>query len=71
MHELPRGTPQEIIARVNAEALKALATREVQDGLLSQGFEPAGSTPERFAALIAAESVKWLRAIKESGAKLE
>ena len=68
---VPRGTPQRFIERLNAEALKALATKEVHDGLTAQGFEPTGSTPEQFAALIASESVKWLRAIKESGTKLD
>jgi tripartite-type tricarboxylate transporter receptor subunit TctC len=67
----PRGTAQRLIERLNAEALKTLAVREVHDGLSVQGFEPTGSTPEQFAALIASESVKWLRAIKESGTKLD
>ena len=67
----PKGVPQRLVARINAEALKILAAREVRDSLFAQGFEPTGSSPEQFAALIASESVKWLRAIKESGTKLE
>jgi tripartite-type tricarboxylate transporter receptor subunit TctC len=67
----PRGVPQPILARLNAETLKALASKDVQDALLVQGFEPTGSTPGEFAALIAAESAKWLKAIRESGAKLD
>ncbi len=39
--------------------------------LSSQGAEPVGSTPEEFAAYIKAESVKWAKVAKESGAKVE
>jgi len=67
----PRGTPAEIIARLNAETVKALATREVRDVLLNQGIEPAGDTPEQFAAFIDAEVKKWSRAVKASGAKID
>jgi tripartite-type tricarboxylate transporter receptor subunit TctC len=67
----PRGVPQDMVTKLNSEVRRALALKEVQDGLTLQGFEPTASTPEQFSALIAAESVKWLRAIKESGAKLD
>lgn len=67
----PKGTSREIVTKLNAEVVRALRAREVQDSLLAQGFEPTGSTPDRFAAFIATETEKWSRAIKTSGAKLE
>jgi hypothetical protein len=56
----PRGIPQDMVTKLNSEVRRALALKEVQDGLTLQGFEPTASTPEQFSALIAAESVKWL-----------
>jgi tripartite-type tricarboxylate transporter receptor subunit TctC len=67
----PRGTPPEIIARLNAETVKALAAREVRDILAIQGIEPAGNSPEQFAAFIDVEVEKWSRAVKVSGAKID
>jgi len=67
----PRGTPPEIVARLNAETVKALQTKEVRDILASQGVEPAGDTPEQFAAFIDVETGKWSRAVKASGARID
>lgn len=67
----PSGTPNDVIKRLNAEVLKALATKEVQNSLSAQGFEPSASSPEQFSALIVHETAKWSRAIKASGAKLD
>jgi len=67
----PRGTPFEIIARLNAEMHKALATKEMRDTLAKLGADPAGTTPEQFATFIADEVTRWSRVVKLSGAKLE
>lgn len=67
----PRGTPANVIAKLNAETLKALATKEVRDILANQGTEPAGNSPEEFAALIDKDIEKWSRAVKASGAKID
>lgn len=44
---------------------------EVRERMSSQGYEPVGSTPEQFAALIKTELVKWAKVIRESGIKPE
>lgn len=67
----PRGTPTDIVGRLNAEVLNALATKQVKDSLLNRGFEPAGGSPEQFSAFIVSESARWSHAVKESGAKLD
>jgi tripartite-type tricarboxylate transporter receptor subunit TctC len=67
----PAGTAPDIIKRLNTEVLKALQIKEVRAGFSNQGLETSGSSPEEFAAFIASESVKWSRAVKASGAKVD
>jgi len=67
----PAGTPQPVIAKLNAEIAKWLATPEAKEKLLAQGANAAGGTPEDFARHIAAETAKWQRVVKDSGAKVD
>jgi tripartite-type tricarboxylate transporter receptor subunit TctC len=55
----PAGTPPEIVARLNAEVNKVLATPEFKDFLLKEGALPAPQTPAQFAATIAADIPRW------------
>jgi tripartite-type tricarboxylate transporter receptor subunit TctC len=63
----PAGTPPEIIARINAEAVKALQSPDVKDKLATDGAEPVGSTPAEFAAYIKEELEKWTKVAKAAG----
>jgi len=67
----PAGTPVAIIARLNAEIAKWLASPEAREKLASQGANAAGGSPEDFAKHIAAETAKWQKVVKESGAKVD
>ena len=67
----PAGTPNDVIARVNAEIGRILRLQDVRQRLSDQGAEAAPSTPEQFAALIRADTVKWARVIKATGMKPE
>jgi len=67
----PAGTPREIIARLNAELVKALAQPEVRKNLLAEGAEPIGGTPEQFAAHIRSEKERLGKLIREAKIRLE
>ncbi|RAS01860.1 Bug family tripartite tricarboxylate transporter substrate binding protein [Cupriavidus alkaliphilus] len=67
----PAGTPPEVIQRVHQEVAKALGAPAVRERLQAQGAEPVGNTPEQFAAFIRAETAKWAKVVKDSGAKVD
>lgn len=67
----PAGTPKDVIARLNAEFNKALKQPELAKRLGDEGADPAGGTPEQFAALIKEEIPRWGKVVKESGAKVD
>jgi tripartite-type tricarboxylate transporter receptor subunit TctC len=67
----PAGTPADIVNRVQQETAKALATPAMKERLLAQGAIPSGNTPAEFTRFIAAETAKWARVVKASGAKVD
>jgi len=66
----PAKTPKEIIAKLNAEALKAMKQPEWQKVLAETGSENVGDTAEQFAAFTRAEAAKWAKVVKDSGATI-
>jgi tripartite-type tricarboxylate transporter receptor subunit TctC len=70
----PKGTPKNIIAKLNAAAIDALAAAAVRTRLADLGqeiFPPNQQTPEALGAFQKAEIEKWLPIIKEFGIKAE
>jgi len=67
----PAGTPPEVIARLSSETMKVMAQSDLKERFASLGMEPMSSTPEQFAAHLRAETAKWARIVRESGARAE
>jgi tripartite-type tricarboxylate transporter receptor subunit TctC len=67
----PTGTPAPVLAKLNTALVKVLNQAEVKKKINEQGAETTSETPEQFAAFIQAESVKWGKVVKESGASLD
>jgi tripartite-type tricarboxylate transporter receptor subunit TctC len=67
----PAKTPRPIIARLNAEIVKALNTPEVRERLLSQSSEPVGDSPQAFGAFVKNEHEKWAGVIRRAGIRME
>jgi tripartite-type tricarboxylate transporter receptor subunit TctC len=67
----PAGTPRETVARLAAEAAKALQAADVREKFASQGVDPVSSTPEQFAAFMKSELDKWGKVVKASGARID
>jgi tripartite-type tricarboxylate transporter receptor subunit TctC len=67
----PAKTPQDIIARLNAEALKVMKSPDYQKVLEETGSEFVGDSPANFAAFVKAEAAKWGRVAKETGATVD
>jgi len=64
----PAGTPPDALQRLAAEAGRGMGAAEVKDLLGKQGFDVVAGTPEEFSRWIRAESEKWARVIRASGA---
>ena len=67
----PKGTPKDIIARVNAEAVKALGSADIKERFMDLGAVPGPMSPEGFGEYIRAEITRWGEVVKISGAKAE
>jgi tripartite-type tricarboxylate transporter receptor subunit TctC len=68
---VPAGTPQPIVARLNAEITQALTDPEIKATFAKQNIDPSPGTAEAFGALIAAERVRWAQVVAKAGIKLE
>ena len=68
---MPKGTPREIIDKLNAEVNRALSDPRMVARLAELGGKPIAGTPEDFAKVIAAETEKWAKVVVSSGAKVE
>src|SRR5262245_17121365 len=68
----PKGLPREVQTKLHGETLRVLKSPDIQKSLAGAGQEVAWQdTPERFLDFLKAESVKWAKVVKASGAKLE
>jgi tripartite-type tricarboxylate transporter receptor subunit TctC len=64
----PAGVSPEILGRLSAETVRGMSTSEVRELLGRQGFDVVANSPQEFQRWIRAESEKWARVIRLSGA---
>lgn len=67
----PAGTPRDIISRLSMETIQGMRAPDTTEALGKQGFDVVASTPEAFSRWIKAESTKWARVIRASGATVD
>jgi len=67
----PAGTPQAIVAQLNAQVNAALGTPEVKSRLSAEGALPAPKTPQAFAELIAQEIERWRQVVQAAHVTVE
>jgi tripartite-type tricarboxylate transporter receptor subunit TctC len=67
----PKKTPPEIIAKLNREINAVLAEPAIKQRMIELGGEPLIGSSDTFGALIAAETEKWQKVVKFSGAKVD
>lgn len=67
----PAGTPGDIVTRLQQETGKALALPTIRERLLGLGAIPSGISGADFARYIDAETQKWAKVVKASGAKVD
>ena len=67
----PAGTPKEIIAKMNAEGVKATKSPDFIKRMNDLGYDIVGGSPELMAAMIQEELRRWGPVVKASGAKVD
>ena len=68
---MPAATPKDIVATVNAEVNKLLATPDMQAQIHAQGAELQNMTPDQFGTLLKTDYAKWKGIVQASGATVE
>jgi tripartite-type tricarboxylate transporter receptor subunit TctC len=67
----PARTPDALVARLNAEMVKALRDPATAEVIAKAGFDITSSNPAELADFVKVEIVKWAKVVKDSGAKAE
>jgi len=68
---VPRATPREVIAKINATLLESLNAPKVKEILATSGADAAGNTPEALSRFLQSEMTKWTKVVKAAGIKAE
>ena len=63
----PAATPKPIVAKINADMVKALNMSDLKQRLYQQGVEASPASPEAFVAFIKPETTKWAKVVKDAG----
>ena len=67
----PAGTPQPVIARIQSEVAKMLASPEIRERFAGMGAEGVGNRPDEFAAYLREETARYAKLVREANLKLD
>ncbi len=67
----PRNLPRAVVDRINAEVMKIIRLKDVEDRMRADGVSPAGSTPEQLHEQIRREVEQWKRIVVRAGVKIQ
>ena len=65
--EAPLQTPRPLVARINADIVQAVKSRDLQEKLTAVGAEAVGSSASELGAFLAAETKRWEKVLREGG----
>jgi tripartite-type tricarboxylate transporter receptor subunit TctC len=68
---VPAGTPQNIVARLNAETVKAINSPDMRDHFVRDGADAVGSTPEELGAMFSREVARYKKIIETAKVKAD
>jgi tripartite-type tricarboxylate transporter receptor subunit TctC len=64
------GTPDDVVARLNEAANRALAKPRVREAIMKLAAEPAGGSPADFDQFFRSQLAYWSRVVKETGIRM-
>jgi tripartite-type tricarboxylate transporter receptor subunit TctC len=67
----PAAVPRDVVRKLNAEVVRIVGLEDVKRNLASQGAYPVAMTPEEFGAFMKAETAKWAKIVRASGARAD
>ena len=67
----PAGMPRDVANKISADIALVLKAPEMRERFIAQGADPVGSTPDEFLDYMRAETAKWARLVKASGARAD
>ena len=67
----PAGTPAAVVQKLNAEVNRILESAEMREQLAKLGADPGGGSAEKFTQVIARDTARWTRVIREANIKAE
>ena len=69
--QVNKGTPPQIVDRLNAELVKAIRSPDASERMLATGIDPVASTSTEFTAFVRNESARFAKILKERNARLD
>ena len=67
----PAGTPADIVAKLNTEAMRIMRLPEVQSRLVNEGAKSRPNTPVEFGAFVKTEMARWGKVIRQAGVRAD